>query len=81
MLFEQAVADQQRDTAFADLDRRDHDHAPGAALAEVSCTGGGCWFMGHVTVCYHAINQEFSPTFGYEFGLSRGATADTGHTS
>ena len=45
MLFEQAVADQQLDTTLADLDRRDHDHTPGAALAEASCTGGGCWFV------------------------------------
>jgi len=28
MLFEQAVAHQKRDAAFADLDRRDHGHAP-----------------------------------------------------
>jgi hypothetical protein len=49
MLFEQAVADQQRDTALADLDRRDHGNTPGAALAEASCTECGCWFMGHVT--------------------------------
>ena len=28
MLFEQAVADQQRDPARAHLDRRDHGHAP-----------------------------------------------------
>ena len=46
MLFEQAVADQQRDTSLADLDRRDHDHAPGAALTEASGTGGGCRFVG-----------------------------------
>ncbi len=28
MLFEQAVADQQPEAAIADLDRRDHGHAP-----------------------------------------------------
>jgi hypothetical protein len=28
MLFEQAVANQKRDTARANLDRRDHGHAP-----------------------------------------------------
>jgi len=27
--------------ALADLNRHDHDHAPGAALAEAPCTGGG----------------------------------------
>ena len=48
-LFEQAVADQKLNAALADLDRRDHEHAPGAALTEASCTDGGCWFMGHVT--------------------------------
>ncbi|MDC0033321.1 hypothetical protein OAJ57_02010 [Alphaproteobacteria bacterium] len=49
MLLEQAVADQQRDTTFADLDRCDHGDAPGAALAEASCTDGGCRFMFHLT--------------------------------
>jgi hypothetical protein len=28
MLFEQAVANQKRDTAFANLDRRNHGHTP-----------------------------------------------------
>jgi hypothetical protein len=41
MLFEQAVADQQRDAARADFDRRGQDNAPGAALTEASCSGGG----------------------------------------
>jgi hypothetical protein len=48
-LFQQTVADQQLDATPADLDRRDHDNAPGAALAEASCTDGGCRFMGHIT--------------------------------
>ena len=58
MLFEQAVADQQRDTARADLDWRDHDHAPGAALTEASCAGGRCWFVGHATSGYYEILIE-----------------------
>ena len=68
--FQQPVADQQLDATPADLDRRDHDHTPGAALAEASGTDGGCGFMGHVTDCYYDINGEFCPTFGYEFGLA-----------
>lgn len=39
------ITEQER----ADYDRRDHDHAPGAALPEASCTGGGCWFLIHLT--------------------------------
>ena len=58
MLFEQAVADQQRDTTLADLDRRDHDHASRAALSEASYTCGGCWCVGHVTNCYYDINID-----------------------
>ena len=49
VLFQQPVADQKLNAALADLDGRNHDHAPGAALAEASCTDGGCRFMGHVT--------------------------------
>ena len=64
VLLQQPVADQQRDTTLADLDRRDHDHAPGAALTEASCTGGGCWFVVHVTSCYYVINIEFCTTLG-----------------
>jgi hypothetical protein len=56
VLFQQPVADQQRDTTLTDLDRRDHGDAPGAARSESSCTGGGCRFMGHVTGCYYVIN-------------------------
>ena len=70
MRFEQPVVDQKLDTTLADFDRRNHDNAPGAALAEASCTDGGCRFMGHVTGCYYGINGEFCPTFGYEFGLA-----------
>jgi hypothetical protein len=70
VLFQQPVTDQQLDATPADLDRRDHDHTPGAALAEASGTDGGCGFMGHVTDCYYDINGEFCPTFGYEFGLA-----------
>ncbi len=50
MLFEQAVADQQCDTARAYFDRRDHGDAPGAALSEASSAGGGCRFVNHVTL-------------------------------
>ena len=56
VLLEQPVADQQRDTTLADLDRRDHGHTPGATLAEAPGTGGGCRFVGHVTGCYYVIN-------------------------
>ena len=49
LLFEQAVANQQRDAALSDLDRGNHGNASGAALAEASCTDGDCWFIGHVT--------------------------------
>ena len=59
VLFKQPVADQQRDTTLTDLDRRDHGDAPGAALTEASCTDSGCWFLGHVTVCYYGINRDF----------------------
>jgi hypothetical protein len=45
MLSEQAVADQKLDATHANLDRRNHRDAPGAALAEASCTECGCWFM------------------------------------
>ena len=70
VLLQQPAANQQPDATLTDLDRRDHDHAPGAALAEASCTDGGCRFMGHVTGYYYDINGEFCPTFGYEFGLT-----------
>jgi hypothetical protein len=38
VLFQQTVADQQLDATPADLDRHNHDNAPGAALAEASGT-------------------------------------------
>ena len=41
VLLQKPVADQQFDATPADLDRCDHDNAPGAALAEASCTDGG----------------------------------------
>ena len=63
VLFEQAAAHQKRDAATPNLDRRNHDHAPGAALAEASSTDSRCWFMGHVTGCYCAINRGYSLTF------------------
>ena len=66
VLFQQPVADQQLDATPADLDRHNHDNAPGAALAEASGTGGGCRFMDHVTYCNYVINGEFCPTFGCE---------------
>ena len=50
VLFQQPVADQKLNTALADLDRRDHDHTPGATLAEASCTNGGCGFSEHVPI-------------------------------
>ena len=56
VLFQQPVADQKLNAALADLDRRD---PPGAALAEASCTECGCWFVGHVTVCYYGLNRDF----------------------
>ena len=62
VLFQQPVTYQKLDTTRADFDRRDHDHAPGAALAEVSCANSGCWFMNHVTTWYYVINIEFRPS-------------------
>ena len=62
VLFQQPVADQKLDTALADFDRRNHDHAPRAALAEASCTDGGCGFGIHLTNCYNDINIEFRPS-------------------
>ena len=50
VLFQQPVPDQKLDTALANLDRRDHDHAPGAALAEASCRGGGLCIRSHITI-------------------------------
>jgi hypothetical protein len=61
MPFQQPVADQKLDATRANLDRRNHNHASGAALAEVSCTGGGCGFSSHITDCYNAINLVCRP--------------------
>ena len=69
VLPEQPAANQQPDATLTDLDRRDHDHAPGAALAEASCTGGGCWFVDHVTGCYCVINRDFMATPAAAFGM------------
>ena len=30
-------------------------------FAEASCTGGGCWFVGHVTGCYYVILSSSRP--------------------
>ena len=49
VLFQQPVTYQKLDATLANLDRRDHDNAPGAALAEPSCTDGGCRFSDHIT--------------------------------
>jgi hypothetical protein len=69
VLFQQPVADQKLNAALADLDRRDHGDAPGAALPEASCTDGGCRFISHITDCYYDINSEFRPAFRYGFSL------------
>jgi hypothetical protein len=49
VLLQQPAANLQPDATLANLDRCDHDDAPGAARSESSCTDGGCAFMGHVT--------------------------------
>ena len=59
VLFQQPVTYQKLDATLANLDRRDHDNAPRAALAEASCTGGECWFSIHLTVCYYDIILVF----------------------
>ena len=55
VLFEQPVVDQKLYATHADLDGRNHNHAPGAALAEASCTDCGCGFISHITNCYYDI--------------------------
>jgi hypothetical protein len=60
VLLQQPAANQQPDATLTNLDQRDHDHAPGAALAEASSTDGGCRFIGHVTGCYYIINNDIS---------------------
>ncbi len=52
VLFQQPATYQKLDATLANFNRRNHDNAPGAALAEASCTDGGCWFSIHLTVCY-----------------------------
>jgi hypothetical protein len=49
-LLEQPVADQKLDAAFTNFDRRNHDNASGAALAEASCADSGCWFFCHLSL-------------------------------
>ena len=66
---EQPVAHQKPVTALADLDRRDHDHAPGAVLTEASCTDGGFRFVGHVTGCYYDSNKGHGPTVGIQLSV------------
>jgi hypothetical protein len=68
--FQQPVADQEIYPALADFDRRGHDNTSGAALPEASCTGGGCRFFIHVTVCYYDTNREFSRTLRRGFNAS-----------
>jgi hypothetical protein len=55
VLFEQPVVDQKLDAAHANFDGRNHNHAPGAALAKASCADGGCRFISHITNCYYDI--------------------------
>ena len=55
VLFEQPVVDQKLDATHANLDGRNHDHAPGASLTETSCADCGCGFISHITDCYYDI--------------------------
>ena len=48
--FEQPVTDQKLDTTLANLDRRNHDHAPGAAFAEPSYPGRVLCIRSHITI-------------------------------
>ena len=57
MPFQQPVADQKFDATRANLDRRNHNHASGAALAEASCTDCGWCIRSHITDCYYAYSQ------------------------
>jgi hypothetical protein len=63
VLLQQPVVDQQRDATLADLDGRNHDNSSGAALAEASCTEGGCRFISHITDCYYDIIMDKCLTF------------------
>ena len=49
VLLEQPVSDQKLDAALAHFNWRDHGDAFSAASAQALRTGGGCWFIGHVT--------------------------------
>ena len=49
VLFQQPIPDQKLDATRANLDRRDHDHAPGTALSEASGADSGCGFGSHLT--------------------------------
>ena len=42
VLFQQPVPDQKLDATRANLDRRDHDHAPGAAVGHPFAQSIGC---------------------------------------
>jgi hypothetical protein len=63
VLLQQPVVDQKLDAAHANLDGRNHDHAPGASLAEASCTGCRCGFINHITDCYYDIKEGNCPIF------------------
>ena len=49
VLPEQPAANQQLDATLTDFDWRDHDHAPGAALAEAFYTDCGWCIRSHIT--------------------------------
>ena len=59
VLFQQPDADQQLDAGLTTYEGRNHNYTPGAALAEASCTDGGCGFMGQITIYYYVIKGDF----------------------
>ena len=63
VLFKQPAVDQKLDATLANLDGRNHDHAPGAALTEASCADCGCGFISHITNCYYDIIMDKCLTF------------------
>ena len=63
VLFQQPVVDQKLYATHPNLDGRNHNHAPGAALAEASCTECGCRFISHITDCYCDIKMDKCLTF------------------
>jgi len=72
MLFKQAVAHQKRDTARANLDRRDHDNTLGAALAEASCKDSRLFppaDLDHLRTeqTKRAGRYDCAPTLGWQF--------------